>query len=71
MFGKKKLYKEAEDERLLTEIKRIQEKVANLYNIKEHAVDISDEMLEKITIENAKHSFLYKQARARQVRAKI
>lgn len=71
MFGKKKLYKEREDEHLLASIKSIQEKVANLYNIKVHAVDISDEMLEKITIENAKHSFLYKQARARNVRAKI
>ncbi|GKQ42157.1 hypothetical protein RD055328_00800 [Companilactobacillus sp. RD055328] len=70
MFGKKKFYKEAEDERLLNDINNVHTKVTNLYAIKEHAIDISDETLQRIKIENAKHSFLYKQARIRNVSAK-
>ncbi|MGR3741378.1 YaaL family protein [Companilactobacillus sp. DQM5] len=69
MFKSKKMYKEKEDNRLLSEIDKVQTKINNLHVIQEHAVDISDEMLLRVKTQKAKHRFLYKQARNRNVKA--
>lgn len=71
MFKKKKNNQLIEDQKLLKNINNIHEKVESLLLIKEHAIDISDDLLTEIKIEEMKYRFLYHEARRRNVNAQI
>lgn len=71
MLGRKKNSKLIEDQKLLEDLNSIHEKLEKLMTIKEHAIDISDELLFDIKIEEMKYRFLYHEARRRNVHAQI
>jgi hypothetical protein len=69
MFGRKKVKKKEIDQRLLSDINRLQHDWTNLKNIIEHSVDPTEEGMRDLALAQAKYFYLIKEARHRKLSA--
>lgn len=71
MFGRRKInVKKAEDNRLLDDIRDIQDRANNMQKLVDNSLEVSDETRIKLKLEMLKYQFLYLEARRRSTKAR-
>ncbi|MFH5811764.1 YaaL family protein [Companilactobacillus sp. FL22-1] len=71
MFGRKKLtVQKKEDDRLLSNIHVIQQRISNTQRMINNSVDVDDQTRLHLKLDKLKYQFLYLEARRRKAQAK-